>query len=135
MNDEYNPPYTVPTTPPALEPIKVLSTEEKNMAMFVHLSTFLGCVIPMANIIAPLIFWQIKKETMPYAAEHAKEALNFQVSLMILLFISFLLSFIGIGLIGIIALIIINLACTIIAAIKSNDGHHYRYPMTIRLIK
>lgn len=89
----------------------------------------------MGNVIAPLIFWQLKKETMPYAAAHAKDALNFQISLLILFFISFLLTFIIIGFFAIIALFIMNIAYTIIAALKANDGQDYRYPFTIRLIK
>ena len=124
---------THPSLIPALPP---LTTQEKNWAMFGHLSTFLGWIgIPLANLLAPLIIWQTKKDTMPFAAEQAKEALNFQITMMILLFISAILTFVFIGFIGLLAIPVIDVIFTIIAAIKANDGTAYRYPMTIRFIK
>ncbi|MGJ8671588.1 DUF4870 domain-containing protein [Rubritalea sp.] len=121
---------------PQPDALHILSTQEKNWAMFAHLSTFLGWIgIPLANIIAPLIIWQIKKETMPFAAEQAKEALNFQISLTILAVISAILIMVFIGIIGLIAIGIAQLIFTIIASLKANEGIAYRYPMTIRLIK
>ena len=58
-----------------------LSKEERNWAMFAHLSSLLGMIgIPFASIIAPLIIWQMRKEDMPFAADCAKESLNFGIS-------------------------------------------------------
>ena len=46
---------------------------ERNWAMFSHLSSFLGWfALPIANIIAPLIMWQMKKEEMPFGSSQAK---------------------------------------------------------------
>jgi uncharacterized Tic20 family protein len=117
-------------------PSSSLSTQEKNWAMFAHLSTFLGWIgIPLANLLAPLIIWQIKKDTMPFAAEQAKEALNFQITLTIFAVISAILMFVFIGIIGLFALLVIDIIFTIMASIKANDGVSYRYPMTIRFVK
>ncbi|MFC5050002.1 DUF4870 domain-containing protein [Rubritalea spongiae] len=121
---------------PQPEVPQTLTTEQKNWAMFAHLSTFLGWIgIPLANIIAPLIIWQVKKDTMPFTSDQAKEALNFQITLSIAALICAALTLIFIGIIGLVALYIIQILFTIIAAIKANDGVAYRYPMTIRLIK
>lgn len=110
--------------------------EERTWAMFAHLSSFLGWIgIPLANIIAPLIIWQIKKDEMPFAGEQAKECLNFQISLTIYAVISAILILVVVGFIGLIALFILDIVCTIMAAIKVNNGEAYRYPMTIRLVK
>lgn len=113
-----------------------ISKEEKTWAMFGHLSSFLGWIgLPFANIIAPLIIWQIKKDTMPFAAREAKECLNFQISMTVYAIICFVLVFILVGFFMLAALYVVNIIFTIIAAIKSNDGISYRYPLTIRLVK
>lgn len=110
--------------------------KERTWAMFAHLSSFLGWVgIPFANIIAPLIIWQFKKDEMPFCSGQAKECLNFQISMTIYSLISFVLSFIIIGFFALIALLIMNVILTTIAAVKSNNGEAYKYPLTIRLIK
>lgn len=132
MNQEtpYSPPVT--TVPPAPD----ISKEENNWAMFAHLSTFLGWIgIPFANLIAPLIIWQVKKDTLPFAAEQAKEALNFQITMTIWMIVSFILAFVVIGFVGLFLLPVIDITFTIIAAIKANDGVAYRYPMTMRFVK
>jgi len=104
--------------------------------MFAHLSSFLGWIgIPLANIIAPLVIWQVKKEDMPFASSQAKECLNFQISMTIYAIISAILCFVVIGFLLIPALYVIDIVFTIIAAIKSNDGIPYQYPLTIRFIK
>ena len=104
--------------------------------MFAHLSSFLGWIgIPLANIIAPLVIWQVKKEDMPFASRQAKECLNFQISMTIYAIISAILCFVVIGFLLIPALYVIDIVFTIIAAIKSNDGIPYQYPLTIRFIK
>ena len=66
---------------------------ERTWAMFAHLSSFLGYTcIPLANIIAPLIIWQIKKDDMPFASDQGKECLNFQISMLIYVIISAILT-------------------------------------------
>ena len=71
---------------------------ERTWAMFAHLSSFLFYTcIPLANIIAPLIIWQIKKEDMPFASDQGKECLNFQISMLIYIIISSILTLILIG--------------------------------------
>jgi uncharacterized protein len=112
-----------------------LTSNEKMWAMFGHLSAFLGWIgIPFANIIAPLVIWQVKKETMPFAADQAKECLNFQISMTIYAAISFVLTLVIIGFFMLAALFIINLVLLIIAGVKANEGTAYRYPLTIRFI-
>lgn len=109
--------------------------QERTWGLIAHLSIFLGHFIPFGNLIAPLIIWQMKKNESDFVAYHGKEALNFQISLMILFAISIVLAFVGIGFILLIALWIFGLVMVIIAALKANNGQYYRYPMTIRIIK
>ncbi len=88
--------------------------------------------IPILNIVAPLVLWLIKKDTMPFVNDQGKEVLNFQITVSIAIFvciITILLIPVAI-LVGIAALVLM-----IIAAIKSNEGVAYRYPYILRLIK
>jgi uncharacterized Tic20 family protein len=108
--------------------------EERKWAMFAHIGTFSSMFVPLGNIIAPIVIWQLKKNESPFVVEQAKESLNFQISLMIYAVISFLLAFIVIGFFLIFALVIFSLIVVIVAGVKANEGEHYRYPMTLRLI-
>src|SRR5262245_12980121 len=51
--------------------------------MWCHLSALSGLVVPFGNIIGPLIIWQMKRDEFPSLNEHGKEALNFQLSIVI----------------------------------------------------
>ena len=110
------------------------SSEERQMGMIAHLSVFSGIIIPFGNIIAPLVIWQIKKDTMPFAADQAKEALNFNITVSIAGIICFLLTFVLIGLILAPIVGIAWLVLTVMACIKANNGEAYRYPIAVRLI-
>jgi hypothetical protein len=110
--------------------------EEQNWAMYCHLSALSGFVIPFGNIIAPLVIWQMKRDTMPQVDVHGKEALNFQITVMIAVGVCFLLSFVVIGLLLLPIVGIGALVLTIMAAIKVSNGQlDYRYPFALRLIK
>lgn len=105
-------------------------------AMFSHLAglaKFLA--IPLGNIIGPLIVWQIKKDESPFIDEQGKEALNFQISITLYEIISFILLLACIGLVLLPLVIIFDIVFLLIAAVKANNGFHYRYPLTIRFIK
>lgn len=114
-----------------------LSKDARQWAMFCHLAGLAGYVIPviLSGIIAPLIIWQIKKEEHPFIDENGKEAVNFQISIGIYTLISIPLCFICIGFLMLAAVAILDLVCLIIAAVKANNGEHYRYPLCIRFIK
>ena len=123
----------VTAAPPA--PTGEPSGEDKQWGLFAHLSSLLGLIIPFGNIIGPLIVWQIKKDSLPFAADQGKEALNFNITIAIAAIISGLLTLV---LIGFLLLPLVGLAWlvfTIIGAVKANGGEAYRYPFALRLIK
>ena len=59
------------------------SPDERTWAMFCHLSTLAGWIIPFANLIAPLVIWLVKKDQYPMVDDQGKEALNFQINITI----------------------------------------------------
>lgn len=115
-----------------------LNKDARMWAMFCHLGGLAGLVpiIPaFGSIIVPLVIWQIKKNEFPFVDEQGKEAVNFQISMLIYSIICIPLVFICIGVILLVAIGIIDIVFSLIAAIKANNGEHYRYPICIRFIK
>ena len=124
-----------------------ISAEERQWAMFAHLSALLGAMVTagwagsVGCFLGPLVIWMIKKDTMPFVDDQAKEALNFNITVAIVFFVLFLLTLFTLG-IGILLtgplFVIVGIAwlvLTVIAAIKANQGERYRYPLTLRLVK
>ena len=107
---------------------------ERNWAVAAHLSSlslYLG--IPFGDLLGPLIIWLVKKDE-PFTEAHAKESLNFQISLLVYAAVSFLLLFFLIGFLLLPAIIVLHVVLVIVAAIKASEGKPYRYPLTIRFI-
>lgn len=118
-------------TPPSGSP----SAEARQWGMFAHLSALIGFIIPLGTILGPLIIWQIKKAEFPFVDEQGKEALNFQITVLIAFLACLLLSIVFIGLLLMPVVGIAALVLTIMAGIKANNGENYRYPFTLRLVK
>lgn len=118
-----------------------VSKDARMWAMICHLVGLGGFVMPIvANIVAPLIIWQIKKDDFPFVDEQGKEAVNFQISMSLYGFIGTvvcLITCIGAVLIPVVVgvVYIIDFVFLLIAAVKANNGQSYRYPLTIRFIK
>ena len=116
--------------------VSEISKDERMWGMLCHLSALTGFFTGgLGNIIAPRVVWLIKKEEMPFVDEQGKEALNFQITMLIAALVSGVLMLVLIGFLLIFVVAIFDLVMVIIASIKANDGEHYRYPFTLRLIK
>ena len=107
--------------------------ESQQWGMIAHLSALIGFIIPFGNLIGPLVIWQMKKD-MPFVVDQGKEALNFQITVAIAVFVCLLLSLIVIGMLLLPLVGLGALALTVIAGIKANNGEAYRYPFALRLI-
>ncbi|MCC6503888.1 MAG: DUF4870 domain-containing protein [Aquimonas sp.] len=132
------PPPSPAAPPPAAPPPSdngLPSSEQRQWAMFAHLSALIGLIVPFGNVLGPLVIWLVQKDKMAFVDDQGKEALNFQITVFGAAVISFFLMFILIGFLLIFGVALGALVLTIIAAIKANEGVAYRYPLTIRLIK
>jgi len=112
-----------------------VSPEDRKWGLLVHLSAFAGLIVPLGTIIGPLIVWLLKREASPFVDDQGKEALNFQISVLIYSAISALLIIVGIGIVLLIIIGIATLILTVVAGVKANEGVYYRYPFTFRLIQ
>jgi uncharacterized Tic20 family protein len=98
--------------------------------MLTHLSGFI------LSVIMPLVVWLMNKDRSDkaYLTGEAKEALNFQITMLIGYAICFVLRIILIGYFLHGVLWILNLIFCIVAAVKVNSEGHYRYPFALRLV-
>ena len=140
--DTVNPTTPPPQPPPPAAPaITPRDADDRMWAMLGHLSAFSAFITGLGCVIGPLIIWLIKRDTMPFAGEQALEALNFNISAIIAAAALgvFTLITLGIGaLITIPAFFVLFIGwfvLTIVAAVKANGGEHYRYPLSLRLIR
>ncbi len=106
------------------------TSDDRNIAMLTHLSGFI------LSIIVPLIVWLINKDRpeKAYLVGEAKEALNFQITVLIGYVICWILTIIVIGAFLNWLLWIINLVFCIVAAVKVSSEGSYRYPFALRLV-
>lgn len=121
--------------------------EERGWAMGAHLCGLLWLLLggswlvpllgmPMLfTVLGPFIIWKAKGDTLPFVASQAKESLNFQITVLLIALVGWMLAWIGIGFLILWALGIINTILVIIAAIQVNDGKPYRYPFAVRLVQ
>ncbi|MEC3908272.1 DUF4870 domain-containing protein [Tamlana sp. 2201CG12-4] len=61
----------------------MLDNHHKNIATFIHLSTFSRFIIPFGNFIGPIILWVANKEKSEFIDAHGKQAINFQMSILL----------------------------------------------------
>jgi uncharacterized protein len=108
--------------------ITLPSNDEKNIATVTHLGGTVFSFIPA------LIVWILKKDDSAYISDQAKEALNFQITVILAQFIAAVLAIILIGFLFMGIIWVLNVVFCIIAAISSSKGETYRYPMCLRLI-
>ena len=109
-------------SPPPIRPTLEISSDDRMWAMMSHLAMFVFAIF------GPLIIYLVKKEESQFIAEHAREALNFQIAVMIVSLIS-LCTFVGPLLVA-----VAGIVYSILAALEANKGQPYRYPYSIRLV-
>jgi uncharacterized Tic20 family protein len=111
------------------QPLYTPTSDERTLAVLSHVL----CLVTL--FWAPLIIYLLKKDDSKFVAEHAKESLNFQISLIIYGIIFCILIIVIIGIFLLWALSLAGLILIIVATIRASEGKIYRYPFCIRLIK
>jgi uncharacterized protein len=121
--------------PPAVAPETSLQ-EQRQWAMWVHLATFSSYVgVPFGNVLGPLLVWQLKKD-VPGLAPHAKDAMNFHLTMSIAMAVCLVFTvFCFVGIVPLVVLGIYSTAMSLIAGLAANEGKPYTYPGSIRLIQ
>ncbi len=121
-------------TPPQLTAPALTNVRSWNALC--HASALLGVLVHFpGHLLGPLIIWLWKRDESPETDAHGKEALNFQISMLIYNVIAAIFCLVLIGFLFLAVLWVLNAIFVIIAAIQASDGKFYRYPMTIRFLQ
>jgi uncharacterized protein len=123
------------TTNPPSSVSGSLSQEDRNWGLIAHLSALSGLIIPLGSVLGPLIVYLVKKDQSAFGTDCAKEALNFNITVVIAAIVCAVLWLVFVGILLSVALFFAWLVLTIIAAVRASEGTVYRYPATIRLVK
>ncbi len=108
--------------------------DERTWALVSHIGCLLGAWFAMAFLV-PLVILLVKGKESAFVRHHAVESLNFQLSMLIYLFVSILLALLLVGLLILPVLGVLWLVFVVLATIKAGNGEGYRYPLTIRFVK
>ncbi len=106
------------------------SGNEKLWSILSHLSWFMGF-----PILLPLAVWLAMRGDSEFAANNAKEALNFHITVFIYLLCCLPLVLILIGYPLLLLVGAASVVFAIIAAVKASEGRSYHYPLTLHLVK
>ncbi len=136
------------------------SVSDRQWAAAAHLSALLLALVTSwlagaAGVVGAGAVYLLKRDASPFVADHAREALNFNLSMLLYALAAVVAAFVlvgatvltlGIGLIltapaGIVLLLVAAviavtwLVCSLVATVKAWNGEPYRYPLTLRLVR
>jgi uncharacterized protein len=118
---------------------------ERNYAQWTHLAGLIGGAIAVFSagvtqpvaLLAVLILWLVKRDASPFVDDHGKEAVNFQISILIYLLLTLPLGLLtcSIGWFVLpVAIAVLDIVGTVRGSQAAARGEYYRYPACIRLI-
>ncbi|MEE9310534.1 MAG: DUF4870 domain-containing protein [Cocleimonas sp.] len=126
MNNEENP----------YKNLKPLDPKQRKWGMALHMAALIGLLLPLGLVLGPLIVWMLKKNDGEFFDSQGKQAVNFQLTILLSAFVFallgtvikpiFTLAFMA-GLAGIIF--------SVIAGISVSRKGHYQYPFSFKFIK
>jgi uncharacterized protein len=123
-----------PSDTPA--PSTAPTENERTWGMLAHLSALAGVVVWLLGcVLGPLAVYLARRDSSEFVAEHAREALNFNITVALAAIVCIALMVVFVGFILGTALFIAWLVLTLIAAIRASEGERYRYPVSLRLVK
>jgi uncharacterized protein len=80
------------------------------------------------------VVWRVRREHSEFVGDQAREALNFNITVVLAALICYVLAWVLIGILLFVVLCVAWLIMTIVAALKASEGVRYRYPIALRLV-
>lgn len=115
------------TTPPAVQPLS--PSDERLWATLIHVG---GIIF---YFLSPLLGYIILRDRSTFVRENSRNALNFQLTMLIAYVAGTILTIVFIGILVIIAAAVVNIIFSILAAVAANKGETYKYPLSIAFVK
>src|SRR5690554_6864780 len=120
---------SAPPPPGEYQPVQPMSpSDEKLWATLVHVAGIFFAFVPA------LVGYLVLKDRGPFVRAHTQTALNFQLTMLIAAVVGAITSLIVIGIFVLMAVSVLVIVFSIIAAVKANKGEYYTYPVTIPFI-
>jgi len=115
---------------------KPAATSDNKVAALIHLAFFANYIVPLliTGIIGLIVIKMANENFSVYLNKHWREAINFNISIIIYLVASLLLCIVLVGIPLLLILLVYSIFMPIIASIKALDGQEYKYPGIIRFI-
>lgn len=119
-----------------------LRPDSTNWAMLAHGSAFIAALasVGMLVFLGPLVIWLVKRDD-PFVERHARQALNFNLLMLVLwligvagAFLTFGIGFIFIAPIGFVVFVGWAIT-TVLGIVRAANGAPYSYPFNISLVK
>ncbi len=108
--------------------------DEKTMGLLAHIGALAASLVGLGFAV-PLVLMLTKGKESAFIRAHSVESLNFQITVMIAMFVSAITICIGIGAVLVPVVGVVAIVFCILAGLKANEGQLYRYPVNIRLVK
>jgi uncharacterized protein len=131
-------------------PFRVHEAEAKpgelSYAMWIHLAGLISWVVAVLSsgvaffvpALVVMVMWFARRHDSVYIDDHGREALNFQISLVILGIAAVIVGLLlcGVGLVVTIpAFGLLSVVGSIMGAVSAHRGEYFRYPACIRFIR
>ena len=125
-----------PPPPPPLDggpysssvPEPMSPADEKLWSILIHIG---GIVF---GFVAPLIGYLVLKDRGPFVREHSAAALNFQLTMLIAYVVGAITVLVVIGIFILMAVWVLTIVFSILAAVAANQGRYYTYPLSIKFV-
>jgi uncharacterized protein len=109
----------IDSTPPNLPPSFITT----NWRLYLELLALAAFVVPLGNILGPLVLWLVKKDQIPEIDTEGKKVINFNLSWTLWSIVSC-----GIGFLAWIVILVISI-------FKAANREPFKHPWTIDFLK
>lgn len=133
---ELRAPRTALAPPPA-------TMDDKNLAVITHIATIAAAVFTagVLDIIVPAVAYFVFRDHSRFLKDHVKHQLNFQLTNLLVAIAAVVFSVVTFGFGLVVALpaialyFVMDIVCSIRAAMAASRGEDYEFPLTIDFIK
>jgi uncharacterized Tic20 family protein len=140
------PDWSRPDPAPALATGRVAATSQsRGWALAAHATAMAGAMMGgVAAFVGPLVIWLVRRDD-PFAAEHARQALNFNLSVLLYVVVGSVVAVIvtvltlGLALIALLPALAVAFvayfAVSVVGALAASRGRQFRYPLALPLVR
>ena len=116
--------------------LQPINSNDKKWGVAIHLSALVGLLLAPGLVLGPLIVWILKKHDSAYLNDQGKKAINFQLTILLAVFLLLLLSIIIRPMIALAFMTgITGIVFAIMAGVSIYKTGDFTYPFSLNIIK